>query len=143
MHWTAGFRRGCIMSATDPPPVMSIVRHLNHAMNSTPSEQEADQIDSRLPLWMALIANAASLLLSLQFFWVPSDAWIRPMGLEMWILFIGVGTLPVLPLTLFNLRRLRGRRWPKYAVALALTPIPLAWAVAAVARMIIGFHFSQ
>ena len=112
-------------------------------MNSIPNNDEAARIDSRLPLWMALIANAASLVLALPFFWVPSDAWIRPMGLEMWIVFVGIGALLVLPLTLLNLKRLRGKSWPKYAVVLALTPIPLAWSVAALAHRIIGFHFSQ
>ncbi|HSU56764.1 MAG TPA: hypothetical protein VLT36_22085, partial [Candidatus Dormibacteraeota bacterium] len=81
--------------------------------------------------------------LSLQFFWLPADAWIRPMGLEMWIVLVGVATLPVLPLTLINLKRLRGRTWPRYAVTLALTPIPLAVFVAGLAHKIIGFHFSQ
>jgi hypothetical protein len=112
-------------------------------MNPAPSEQEDDQIESRLPLWMAIIANSLSFVLSVQFFWVPPDAWIRPMGLTLWILVIGVGALLILPLVLFNLKRLRGRGWPKYAVVLALTPIPLAMLVSRLAQMIIGFHFSQ
>jgi hypothetical protein len=112
-------------------------------MNPTPTQQDDDQIESRLPLWMAIIANTLSLLLSLQFFWVPRDAWIRPMGWSFWIFIIGIGTLVVLPLTLFNLKRLRGRTWPKYAVILALTPIPLAMLVAGLAHMIIGFHYEQ
>ena len=29
MHWTAGFRLGCMLHATGPPPVMSIVRLRN------------------------------------------------------------------------------------------------------------------
>ena len=112
-------------------------------MNPAPDQIDDDQIDSRMPLWWAIISNVVSFVLSLQFFWVPSDAWIRPMGWEMWILFIGVATLPVLPLTLFNLKRLRGRTWPRYAVTLALTPIPLALSVAGLAHKIIGFHYSQ
>jgi hypothetical protein len=112
-------------------------------MNSTPNQPDDDQIDSRMPLWWAVIANALSLALSLQFFWVPSDAQIRPMGWFFWIFFVGVGALPVLPLTLFNLSRLHGRAWPKYAVILALTPIPLALLVAGLAHKIIGFHFLQ
>jgi hypothetical protein len=112
-------------------------------MNPTPSQTDDDQIDSRMPLWWAVIANVLSFALSIQFFWVPSDAWIRPMGWYFWIFFIGVGALPVLPLTLFNLKRLRGRTWPRYAVILALTPIPLALLVAGLAHRIIGFHYSQ
>jgi hypothetical protein len=112
-------------------------------MNPAPGESEDDQIESRLPLWMAVIANSASLVLSLQFFWVPRGAWIRPMGFALWILLIGVGALLVLPLVLFNLKRLRGRVWPKYAVVLALTPVPLAMLISRVAQVIIGFHFSE
>jgi hypothetical protein len=93
-----------------------------------------------MPLWWALISNALSLALGLQFFWVPSDAWIRPMGSAMCVVLIGIATLPVLPLTLFNLKRLRGRTWPRYAVVLALTPIPLAMFIAELAHRIIGFH---
>jgi hypothetical protein len=112
-------------------------------MNPAPTQQDDDQIESRLPLWMAIIANTLSLVLSLQFFWVSRDAWIRPMGWLFWIFIIGVGALVILPLTLFNLKRLRGRTWPKYAVILALTPIPLAMLVAGLAHMIIGFHYEQ
>jgi len=65
------------------------------------------------------------------------------MGWLFWIFIIGVGALVILPLTLFNLKRLRGRTWPKYAVILALTPIPLAMLVAGLAHMIIGFHYEQ
>src|SRR4051794_19125285 len=112
-------------------------------MNPAPSQIDEDQIDSRMPLWWAIISNLVNFVLSLQFFWVPSGAWIRPMGWAMWIFFIGVATLPVLPLTLLNLKRLRGRTWPRYAVALALTPIPLALVVEGLAHKIIGFHYSQ
>jgi hypothetical protein len=113
-------------------------------MSATASKDESgDQIDSRMPLWMALIANSLNLALSVQFFWVPADAWIRPMFYYLYVLVIGAGALLVLPLVLFNLKRLRGRVWPKYAVILALTPVPLALLVEAVAHRIIGFHYSQ
>jgi hypothetical protein len=101
-----------------------------------------DQIDSRLPLWMAIIANALSLTLTLQFFWLPADVHIRPMGWYAWIFFIGVGALLVLPLVLFNLRRLRGRSWPKYAVMLALTPIPVALLIERLAHWLVGYQYS-
>jgi hypothetical protein len=108
----------------------------------TPKAQqpEEDQIESRLPLWMAIIANTLTLALTVQFFWIPADAKIRPMGWIFWILSIGVGALIVLPLVLFNLKRLRGRSWPKWAVALALTPIPLALLLEGLARSIIGYQ---
>jgi hypothetical protein len=112
-------------------------------MNQTPDQNADDQIDSRLPLWMALIANGLSFALSFQFFWIPPDAWIRPIAWEVSTLFIGVCALPVLPLVLFNLKRLRGRIWPRYAVMLALTPIPLALFVETLAHKIIGYHYSQ
>jgi len=66
------------------------------AMTLTVHQGEEDQIDSRLPLWIALIANALSLALTLQAFWIPADARIRPMGWLFWIVFIGVGALVVL-----------------------------------------------
>ena len=112
-------------------------------MNSTSSQPDDDKIDSRAPLWWAVIANTLSLVLSLQFFWVPSDARIRPIGWVVLVVFIGVAALPVLPLTLFNLKRLRGRTWPRYAVILALTPIPLALLISRFAQLIVGFHFSE
>src|SRR5262245_14134464 len=95
-------------------------------MKPSPSQPEDDQIDSRMPLWAAVFANSLSLAYTLQFFGLRPDDCIRPL---MWIVFIfviGVGTLFVLPLVLFNLKRLRGRTWPKYAIVLCLTPIPLA-----------------
>jgi hypothetical protein len=110
------------------------------AMNSS-VQADDDQIDSRLPLWLALIANALNLALTLQCFWIPADAEIRPMGWIAWIFLIGVGALLILPLVLFNLRRLRGRSWPKYAVTLALTPIPLAIFVEKLAHWIIGYRY--
>ena len=111
-------------------------------MNPAPSEQEDDHIESRLPLWIAIIANSLSLGLSLQFFWVPPDARTRSMGRALWIFVTGAGALFVLPLVLFNLTRLRGRVWPKYAVVLALTPVPLAMLVSRLVQLIVGFHFS-
>jgi hypothetical protein len=81
------------------PASLAIV---SDAMTPMVHQDEDDQIDSRLPLWMALIANALSLLLTLQFFWIPADAHIRPMGWIVWIFFVGVGGLLVLPLVLFN-----------------------------------------
>jgi uncharacterized membrane protein YhaH (DUF805 family) len=111
-------------------------------VNPAPYLSDDDQIDSRMPLWWAIIANIVSFVLSLQFFWVPSGAWIRPMGWTLWIFLIGVATLPVLPLILLNLKRLRGRTWPRYGITLALTPIPLALCVAGLAHKIIGFHYS-
>jgi uncharacterized membrane protein YhaH (DUF805 family) len=112
-------------------------------MSSTPVEQEDDPIESRLPLWMAILANSLSLVLSVQFFWVPPGASIRPMGYAVWIVVIGAGALLVLPLVLLNLKRLRGRTWPKYAIVLALTPVPLGILVSRLAQLIIGFQFSQ
>jgi hypothetical protein len=112
-------------------------------MNPAPDPIDDDQIDSRMPLWWAIISNLVSFVSTLQFFWVPSSAWIRPMGWDMWVVLIGVATLPVLPLTLFNLKRLRGRTWPRYAVTLALTPIPLALSMAWLAHKVIGFNYSQ
>jgi hypothetical protein len=111
-------------------------------MTPTVHPDEDDRIDTRLPLWMALVANALSLALTLQFFWIPPDARIRPMGWIFWMFFIGVGALVVLPLVLFNLKRLRGRSWPKYAVVLALTPIPLAVFVEKLAHWIVGYQYS-
>jgi hypothetical protein len=112
-------------------------------MNQDPKQIDDDEINSRMPLWWAILSNIISFASSLQFFWVPAGASIRPMGWHMGIFFIGVATLPVLPLTLFNFKRLRRRTWPKYAVVLALTPIPLALLVSGLARKIIGFHYSQ
>ena len=54
----------------------------------------------------------------------------------------GSGALLVIPLVVFNWRRLRGKIWPWFAVALALTPIPLAVLVEKVAHWTIGYHYS-
>ncbi len=112
-------------------------------MDPVPDEKDEDvQIDSRLPLWIALIANSASFAWALPFFWVSPSASIRIMG-ELPLLFvIGVGALVVLPLVLLNLKRLRGRTWPKYAVVLSLTPIPLFWLVETLAHKMIGYQYS-
>jgi hypothetical protein len=110
---------------------------------NTAKHADDEQIDSRLPLWLAIFANAASLLLTLQFFWLSPTDWVRPMGYEVWVIATELNAVIVLPLVLFNLKRLRGRTWPRYAVALSLTPIPLALVVERLARAIIGYHLSQ
>ena len=92
---------------------------------------------------MALAANLINLAITLPFFWVPADTHVRPMVWSGMIFIVGVGALVVLPLTLLNSKRLRGRTWPRFAVVLSLTPIPLALLVQAVAKSIVGFHESQ
>jgi hypothetical protein len=60
------------------------------------------------------------------------------MGWIAFILLVGLGALIVLPLVLLNLKRLRGT-WPRYAIALAFTPIPLALVMERIARGMIGY----
>jgi hypothetical protein len=109
-------------------------------VNGLLREDEPDQIDSRLPLWLACLANFLAVLWGLPFFWTPHGAQIRFMGWILWLFIVAIGTpLVVLPLVLFNLKRLRGRTWPKYAIGLALTPIPVAMLVERIARAIIGY----
>lgn len=101
---------------------------------------ESDQIDSRLPLWLTCVANFLAVLWALPFFWTPHGAQIRFMGWILLLFFVAIATpLVVLPLVLFNLKRLRGRTWPKWAIGLAFTPIPAAMLVERIARAIIGY----
>ena len=108
-------------------------------MNQIADLDESDKIESRLPLWLAITANVVGFASALPFFWLQPGERVRPMGWPLWILFIGVAALVVLPLVLFNLRKLRGRSWPKYAIALSLTPVPLAFLVERFARTIVGY----
>ena len=100
--------------------------------------ESSEPINSRFPLWIAILANLVSFLLTLGFFRVSAGARIRPRGWSLSIFVIGLGALIVLPLVLLNLKRLRGR-WPKYAIALAFTPIPLALVIERIARGMIGY----
>jgi hypothetical protein len=54
MHWTAGFRLCFISDVTDPPLVMSIVRHDRSVVNNTPDRPTQKSI--LLPLGIALIS---------------------------------------------------------------------------------------
>ncbi len=114
----------------------------NKAMTSPANslQDESDQIDSRLPLWLTSAANFFAVLWALPFFWTPHGAQIRPMGWLLLLFFVALATpLVVLPLVLFNLKRLRGRAWPKWAIGLAFTPIPAFMLVERIARAIIGY----
>ena len=108
--------------------------------NGLVEKAESEQIDSRLPLWMTCLANFLAVLWGLPFFWIPHGAQIRFLGWILPLFFVALATpLVVLPLILFNLKRLRGRTWPKWALGLAFTPIPVAILVERVARAIIGY----
>lgn len=63
-------------------------------------------------------------------------------GVELWTLASELNAVVVLPLVLFNLKRLRGRTWPQYAIVLSLTPAPLGFFIERLARFVIGYHMS-
>jgi hypothetical protein len=112
-------------------------------MSSAVHQTEDEQIDSRMPLWLAIIANGLSGGLALQFFWLSPSDWVRPIGWLFWTLASELNALVVLPLVLFNLKRLRGRAWPKYAVTLSLTAAPLGLLIEKIAHVVVGYHYSQ
>ena len=112
-------------------------------MNSAIDQTEGEQIDSGMPLWLAIIANALSGGLALQFFWLSPSDWVRPIGWLSWTLASELNALVVLPLVLLNLKRLRGRTWPKYAIALSLTAAPLGLLIEKIAHLVVGYHYSQ
>lgn len=103
---------------------------------------DVEQIDSRLPLWIVLIANVAILAITLQFFRTTPGAHIRPIVWASWIVVIGVNALPIAPFVLFNMRRFRGRTWPKWAIGLSLTPIPLAMMIHVIAKAVVGYEMA-
>jgi len=126
------------------PPLRSVLALAYSAiMNSAVEEMEDEQIESRMPLWLAIIANALSGGLALQFFWLSPSDWVRPMGWLFWTLASEINAVVVLPLVLLNLKRLRGRTWPKYAVVLSLTPAPLGLLIEKLAHLVVGYHYSQ
>src|SRR5690242_18366689 len=102
-------------------------------MSSTADQSDQDQISSRMPRWLAIIANAVSAGLAMQFFWLSASDSVRPIGWVAWTLATELNAVLVLPLVLLNLKRLRGRSWPKYAVVLSLTPAPLGLLIERVA----------
>jgi hypothetical protein len=110
--------------------------------NSGAGQGEDEQIVSRMPLWLAIIANILSGAVALQFFWLSPSDWVRPIGWVFWTLASELNAIVVLPLVLFNLKRLRGSRWPKYAILLSLTPAPLGLLVERFAQLCIGYHWS-
>jgi len=112
-------------------------------MNSAVDQTEDEQIDSRMPLWLTIIANTMSGALALQFFWLSPSDWVRPIGWLFWTLASELNAIVVLPLVLLNLKRLRRRTWPKYAVVLSLTPAPLGLLIEKFAHMVVGYHYSQ
>lgn len=112
-------------------------------MNSAVHRSYDGQIDSRVPLWLAIIANTMSGVLALQFFWLSQSDWVRPIGWLFWTLASELNALVVLPLLLLNLKRLRGRAWPRYAVVLSLTPAPFGLLIEKLAHMVVGYHYSQ
>ena len=64
---------------------------------SAPLIQNEDQIESRMPLWLAVLANLFSLLITLPFFRFGPQDWVRPMGWEFWVLASELNALLVLP----------------------------------------------
>jgi hypothetical protein len=73
-------------------------------MKSNASKNETDKIDSRMPLWVAITANAASVGLALRFFGLSDSDWVRPMGWAVWTFASELNAVLVLPLLLFNLK---------------------------------------
>src|SRR5258708_5850307 len=132
---TAAGRRGCHRRAPWPPS-LSLGLAYRAFMNSGVDQTEDEQIDSRMPLWLAITANALSGGLALQFFWLSPSDWVRPIGWLFWTLASELNALFVLPLVLLNLKRLHGRTWPKYAVVLSLTAAPLGLLIEKIAHLV-------
>jgi hypothetical protein len=101
-----------------------------------------EQKTSRVPLWLAVGANVANFFLSIQFYFVPSGARLRPMAWAFWVLCIAVGGLIALPLVLLSIRRDQRRFWSWLTLVLALTPFPLAAAMLHHAAKVRGFSLA-
>jgi len=108
-------------------------------MEQPPVISQPEQRTTRLPLWLAIGANVANFLLSIQFYFVPSGAHIRPMAWAFWVFCIAVGGFVALPLVLPAIRRRQQRFWSWLTVVLALTPFPLASAMLHHAARVRGF----
>ncbi|MFA6563576.1 MAG: hypothetical protein WCV00_16845 [Verrucomicrobiia bacterium] len=112
-------------------------------MEKPPIIQQPEPPPSRFPLWLALGANAANFLMSIQFYFVPSGAHIRPMAWGLWVIVVGLGGSIALPLV-FDVNRRHWRKvWPWLTVLLALTPFPLAMAMLAHASKVRGFFIAD
>jgi|GEM_PF-3565824 len=108
-------------------------------MDKPPGNVLIERRPSRFPLWWAVGANGLVFLLTIQFYWVPRGLPIRPMGWAYWVFMIAIGGLAVIPLALPALWRCRRLAWAWFAVALALTPLPLATAMLHHAESVRGF----
>jgi len=111
-------------------------------MQQPPVIGPPEQRPSRFPFWLAVGANAANFLLSIQFYFVPSGARIRPMAWAMWVFCFAVAGFIALPLILPAMRKGQRRFWPWLTVVLALTPFPLASAMLHHAAKVRGFFLS-
>ena len=111
-------------------------------MEQPPVIPQIQQGHSRLPLWLALAANALNVFLSIQFYWVLPGAHIRPMAWAVWVFSIAVVGFVALPLELPMLRQ-RPRRFSSWlTVILALTPFPLASGMLHHAAWLRGFELA-
>jgi len=107
-----------------------------------PVISEFPQRPSHFPLWLALVANILNALLTVQFYWTPTGAHIRPMAWAYWVFCISAIGFIAIPLG-----RPMFRQHPRHAVTwltaiLALSPFPLAIAKMRHAAWLRGFSFA-
>jgi hypothetical protein len=111
-------------------------------MEQPPVIPQTEQRTSLFPLWLAVGANAANFLLSIQFYFVPSGSNIRPMAWASLVGCIAVGGFVALPFVLPAIRQ-RHRRFRAWlTVVLAITPFPLASAMLHHAAGMRGFFLA-
>jgi hypothetical protein len=108
-------------------------------MNVPPVISEIPKRPSRFPLWWVLGINLLEFLLTIQFYWVPSGARIRPMAWALYVFMLAFAGLVAIPLILPTLRKQPRLIWPWIVLVLAFTPYPIAGIMFHHAQQVCGF----
>src|SRR2546421_10998754 len=98
-------------------------------MEQPPVIRQPRQQPPRFPIWLALGANIANFLLSIQFYSVASGARIRPEAWALWVFCVGIAGFISIPFVLPALRTPEHRSRSRLTIVLGVTPFPLALAM--------------
>ncbi len=122
------FRDGFLDSQYVGRKVQTPSAPIGSVPKSPGNQTEVHVADSRMPLWIAIAANAlVSTFTLLQFLPVAADAGASSAPWLFWVLYCGVIGLICLSWVLLKWKRLRNKNWPKLTPSYwALTPVPLA-----------------
>jgi|SRR6267154_3308533 len=111
-------------------------------MEQKPAMPQIQERSSRRPIWVGLMANVLTFLLSIHFYWVPAGAHVHPVIWGVCVFIIASVAFSCMPFTLPLFSRGRPVFSVWLIVVLGMTPLPLAAAMLHHAAWLRGFEIS-